>query len=95
MNDETIAVRAYTVPKNPDSYGSGNSFAYPNIDFDRILIWDTETSTKLPQSIKFGYFKILLRGKLESNGLFYDPLTVKGKELSILQQYSQTNNIPL
>lgn len=95
MSDETIAVRAYTVPKKPDSYGSGNGFAYQHIVFERILVWDTETSTKLHQSIKFGYFKIFQYEKLESHGLFYDSITVKGTELATIQKYSQTNNITL
>jgi len=95
MNKETVAVRAYTVPKITDSAYQSNDISHPNQSFDRIMVWATETRTKLSQNVTFGYFKIFQYGRLEHHGLFYDPQTVTKKELLTLQKYSDTENIAL
>ncbi|SMH71349.1 DNA polymerase [Candidatus Nitrosotalea okcheonensis] len=100
MNEETIAIRAYTVPKKsnlgknkPKSYKRPDDNANPT--FDRVLVFDTETTTDLYQNLKFGYFETYQYGVLEEKGLFYDPIIVKPKELAILESYSNENNISL
>lgn len=101
MSEETIAVRAYTVPKIDDS-SKNKSKSYQNLldkgknpAFDRLLVFDTETTTDLYQNLKFGYFETYQYSILEGKGLFYDPITVKPKEFAILQSYSIKNNISL
>lgn len=95
MSNETIAIRAYPVPKNIDSFKKSGGFTSEKTDFDRILVWDTETTTDLYQNLTFGYFKILWYGKLDYHGLFYDPAIIKENELHIIQSFSKKNNIPL
>lgn len=96
MNDEIAAVRAYTVPRHEKQDQKRPEFEYKAIpNFDRIMILDTETTTDPRQNLKFGYFMVIYYGKLDHNGLFYDPLIVKDKELEILKQYSQKNKIKL
>lgn len=100
MNEETIAIRAYTVPKIGNSRHKSKSYKRQldestNPVFDRALVFDTETTTDLYQNLKFGYFETHQHGILEEKGLFYDPITVKPKELAILESYSRENNVSL
>lgn len=95
MNDETIAIRAYTKPRLSPRTKLPNFEPKLVLEFDRILVFDTETTTDLFQNLKFGYFKIFQYGKLESHALFYEPQIVKGKELGILRQFSKRNKITL
>lgn len=96
MNDEIAAIRAYTVPRQEKSDQKRPEFTHKAVpNFDRIMIWDTETTTDQRQNLKFGYFMVIYYGMLDYNGLFYDPLIVKGKELAILKQYSTKNKIKL
>src|SRR2546422_1500833 len=101
MNEETIAVRAYTIPKK------GNFVQeQPELDekipekvkipiFNRIIVIDTESTKDLYQNLKFGYFEIYQYDKIEHRGIFYDPITVKSKELAILEKYSNEKKIQL
>lgn len=93
MSHETVAVRAYTVPQNESS--KKKEYGSEKINFDRILVWDTETTTDLYQNLKFGYFKILMHEQMDSHGLFFDPSIVKGKELETIQLFSKRNKISL
>ncbi|MGI0062441.1 MAG: DNA polymerase, partial [Nitrosotalea sp.] len=96
MNDETAAVRAYTVPrlKGPDIKRPKSEYK-TILNFTRMMILDCETTTDLYHNLKFGYFKVIYFGKLDYHGLFYDPLFVKGKEFEILKQFSDKNGIKL
>jgi hypothetical protein len=94
-SNETIAIRAYTVSKNQVPFKRLDDSHDKKYDFDRILVWDTETTTDLYQNLKFGYFKIYQYKILEHHGLFYDPLIIKGEELEIIQQFSKQNKITL
>ncbi|HEV2192541.1 MAG TPA: hypothetical protein VGR54_02855 [Nitrosopumilaceae archaeon] len=96
-----IAIRAYTVTK--ESYFAKN---YPKLAkkqvqgtinqvFDRILVFDTETTTDLYQNLKFGYFESYQYGILELRGICYDSEIVKPKEKLALENYSKENKIPL
>src|SRR2546425_11543160 len=97
MNEE-IAVRAYTVPpsRNTDYFKKlMQECARPESTiFDRVLVFDTETTVDLYQNLKFGYFQIYQYGNIEDNGLFYDSITVRPKELAELQRYSK-RGIPI
>jgi hypothetical protein len=96
MSNEIAAIRAYTVPKEEKLGIKRPEFAHKTIpDFNRMMILDTETTTDSRQNLKFGYFMVIYYGKLDHNGLFYDPLIVKGKEFQILEQFSKRNKIKL
>lgn len=94
MDDEIIAVRAYTVPKTDKDEKFGG-FSPKNIPFYRYIIWDTETTTDNLQNLKFGYFEIWQYKIQEYVGIFYDPVIVSSKEQKILQQYCAKNDIRL
>src|SRR3989442_1773418 len=101
MNEETIAVRAYTIPKK------GNFVQeQPELDeeipekvkipiFNRIIVIDTESTIDLYQNLKFGYFEIYQYDKIDHRGIFYDSITVRSKELAILEKYSNEKKIQL
>lgn len=95
MNPEQIAIRAYTKPRLNLGTKLPDSMPKSIPEFDRILVFDTETTTDLFQNLKFGYFKIFQYGRLEHHALFFDPLIVKGKELEILNRFSKRNKIKL
>lgn len=95
MNPEQIAIRAYTKPRLNLRTKLPKSMPKPVLEFERILVFDTETTTDLYQNLKFGYFKIFQYHTLEHHALFYDPQIVKGKELGILKQFSKQNSITL
>ncbi|MCJ8306185.1 MAG: hypothetical protein HRU07_03945 [Nitrosopumilus sp.] len=94
MHKQTIAVRAYTVPKSMKKPQNNTHFE-PKTHFDRVIVWDTETTTDLYQNLKFGYFEILQQGILEHTGLFYDESFVSPRELDSLQSVSKSNLIQL
>lgn len=95
MNPEQIAIRAYTKPRLNLRTKLPKFMPKPVLEFERILVFDTETTTDLFQNLKFGYFKIFQYHTLEHHALFYDPQLVKGKELGILKQFSKQNKITL
>ena len=91
MNEETIAIRAYTVPQKAHFK---KTTPRPEIPvFDRILVFDTETTTDLYQNLKFGYFEIHQYDRLETRGIFYDRVIVNAKERSILEQHRKEKKI--
>ncbi len=93
---DRIAVRAYTQKPNQPSFVNAYAFKEPPLSHDRVLIFDTETTIDRYQNLKFGFFKIYLKGSLQHEGLFYDPLTVDGNELKILQTYVKNHkSLPL
>jgi len=94
MSDETIAVRAYTVPKNTQNESVFIPIPH-NRPLDRCIVFDTETTTDRYQNLKFGYFEIFQHGILEYVGIFYDPKIVSSKEQIILKQYCTERDIRL
>jgi len=88
-NPKEIAVRAYTkLRKQAKKYNFPTEEA-PN--FERVFVFDTETRADEKQAMTFGSF-VIARGEItESIGLFYDPKTVTGRELSILREYRRSD----
>ncbi|MGI0047486.1 MAG: DNA polymerase, partial [Nitrosotalea sp.] len=95
MSDETAAVRAYTFPEKEKPNVKRPDFVPKTLNFDRVLVFDTETTTDLYHNLKFGYFMVILYGNIEHHGLFYDPIMVKGKEFDTLEQFCNKNKIVL
>src|SRR5437016_2751532 len=74
-----VALRAY-VPSGR-AEGSGSSFrkrdAGPS---DWSLVFDTETTTKASQRLRFGSYQVRNSDQLFERGLFYDPNVLKRAE---------------
>ena len=85
-----IAVRAFasppaTQPKKNDNRAAGP----PAIGFsDRVLVFDTETTTDASQQLRFGVYQVRESGQLRRAGLFYDPLSLTDSELATLRDYA-------
>ncbi len=95
MNNQTIAIRAYTVPKDTKNKRNYTGFQLQTLLFDRCIVFDTETTTDLYQNLKFGYFEIWQYKILESVGIFYDSKSVTAKEQEILKQFCLKTDIRL
>ena len=95
MNDKTAAIRAYTFPKQEQTDRKINNFVSKILNFTRAIIWDTETTTDLYHNLKFGYFMVIFFGKIDYDGIFYDPAIVKGKELLTLLRFCNQNKIAI
>lgn len=91
---EIAAVRAYTIPKKPEFRGFENKNTQKTT-FDRVLVFDTESTVDLRQSLKFGYFEIYQYGSIEYAGIFYDPATIKSNEKLVLKQYCKQHQMSL
>lgn len=91
---ETISVRAHTVPKNIENKHK-SSREPKKRDFDRILVFDCETTTDLYQNLKFGYYEVYQHHILEHKGIFYDKTFLNKIEHEILVKYCKENKIKL
>ncbi|MHB8546479.1 MAG: hypothetical protein ACYDAJ_06905 [Nitrosotalea sp.] len=91
---EICAVRAYSMPKNPPFVYRGRKEPQKTW-FDRILLFDTETTADIYQNLKFGYFEIYQHRILEYRGIFYDTKAIKPKEKIILKSHCKQNKIRL
>jgi len=90
-----VYIRAYTKPKNESHhnyYKSKQNDHYTRPD--RILFFDTETTDDERQSLKFGYFEIYDKEKLEVCGVFCND-KIQQRELEILRIYCNATGIPL
>ncbi|MBS3921970.1 MAG: hypothetical protein KGZ37_02320 [Nitrosarchaeum sp.] len=88
----TIAVRAYTEQSNPKN---NVPRTYPIHDFDRVLVFDTETTSNTYQNLKFGYFEVYQNNIREIGALFYDVNTISAFEMQILTDYSKQHEVKL
>lgn len=83
-----MAVRAYIAPEE-DSYTFSQYEEQQHL-FDRILVFDTETTTDRFQNLKFGSFKIYEHNNtLRYQGVFYHPKHIRKEELFVLADYSK------
>jgi hypothetical protein len=90
-----IAVRAYTQKQTQLVNRKPYAFKDPPLTHNRILVFDTETTTDQYQNLTFGSFKIYHRGYLQHQGLFYAPFMLNNTELITLKTYSKNHKIPL
>lgn len=90
-----IAVRGYTIKVKSTSI---SPFFNPREDplrHDRILVFDTETTTDQCHNFKIGYFQIYQDGYIQHDGLFYDISMLTDNEIKVCEVYTSKNNIPL
>ncbi len=62
---------------------------------DRILVFDTETTTDMYQNLKFGSFRIYQNNIHEHSGLFHDPKIISDKELKTIKNFCKRHMIDL
>jgi len=84
-----IAVRGYT-QKVGNSQGN-HYFKKPNdpLIHDRVLVFDTETTTDQYQNFKIGYFQIYQDNYLQHNGLIYDFSMLNVQEIKNIKAFSR------
>jgi len=90
-----IALRGYT-KRNiiGETLKSGSRF-YTPMTHDRVLVFDTETTTDHYQNLKIGYFRVYQSGYRQHHGLFYHPYMLDDKESQILETFAEKEHIPL
>jgi len=89
-----IAVRGYTQKLEKPKAKRSFSYDIP-LRHNRILVFDTETTTDQYQNFKIGYFQIYQDGVIQHDGLFHDPTTLNEREIKTLVAYSRKHNISL
>ncbi|MDE2200866.1 MAG: hypothetical protein KGJ41_17790, partial [Rhodospirillales bacterium] len=52
---------------------------------DRVLVIDTETTTDASQQLRFGAYQLRIGDALAEAGFFYDPESLTGEEMALLQ----------
>ena len=85
-----IAIRAYTQKPNQSLERKQYTFKDPPLTHDRVLVFDTETTTDQYQNLTFGSFKIFQNGHIQHEGLFYDPLKLDENEVKTVKLYVKT-----
>ena len=92
MEKKDIAIRSYVREKAKKEKWFPSNTEY--IEYDRVLVFDTETTTDQYMNLTFGSFQIYDNGKLESQGLFYGEI-LTDEQLDIIRSFSEENDIPL
>lgn len=87
-----IAIRAYTEETNKRLR---HEIIEESNDFDRLLIFDTETTSDEFQNLKFGSFMVVQNSAEALSGLFYHKDNLTRLELEAIKKYCDKNNISL
>lgn len=88
------AVRAWVQPTTSGATrrNSGKR-AYRKAAFDdRVLVFDTETTTDFALRLQFGIYRLYVAGILEREGIFYGDSS-SDRELEIIRSYGRKNEI--
>ena len=85
-----VAVRGYVDSKQ--KYGSNN---YNNKEFNRVLVFDTETTTDVYQNLMFGAFSVYQDNVLEYRGIFYNSEILVKKQINLIKKFCKKNNLNL
>lgn len=59
------------------------------------LVFDTETTTDAAQGLRFGTYQVRKNDNLVQSGIFYDPDNLKIKEIELLKEYANKNELTL
>jgi hypothetical protein len=87
-----IAVRAYVPSQDEVPF---KPYQKAMRTFDRVLIFDTETTIDQLQTLKFGSFKIYQYGKLAHEGFFFKPGSLRWIEKEGLAAYCKKRDLKL
>jgi hypothetical protein len=89
------AVRAWVQPKEPSRAPSQGDLPWRTIPFDeRVLVFDTETTTDFTQRLLFGVFRNYVKGELLQEGLFLGD-SISEREASIARDYAANHNLSI
>ncbi|WP_407356406.1 hypothetical protein [Methanolobus sp. WCC5] len=88
-----IAVRAYTQKCNARRNDTDRKD--PPLRHDRVLVFDTETTTDQYQNMKIGYFEIFQDGYIQHKGLIYDSSMLDNRENKVILTYSKKQDLLL
>jgi len=93
-----IFVRGYPRKITPDEITDWKA-EKPPVYHRRVLVFDTETTEKINQAFKIGYFEVYQEYawvmRLVKRGLIYEPAMLNKEELNEILMYSTQNGIPL
>ncbi|WP_342305550.1 hypothetical protein [Methanolobus sp. ZRKC5] len=89
-----IAVRAFTQKCNPINRNYPQR-KEPPLRHNRVLVFDTETTTDQYQNLKIGFFQIYQDGYIQHEGLFHDPSMLDDRENKVTLAYPIKQDLPL
>ncbi|WP_135609414.1 DNA polymerase [Methanococcoides sp. AM1] len=89
-----IAARAFTQKCNPTTKNYPQR-KDPPLRYDRVLVFDTETTTDQYQNMKIGHFEIFQDGYTQHEGLFYDSSKLDDSENKVIEEYSKNQKLAL
>lgn len=78
-------VRSYLKVVSEPDHKSETQYVEPEIDYEKVIVIDTETTTDLTQNLKFGSCIISEGDRIISKILFFDPDNLTSKEVGILR----------
>jgi hypothetical protein len=87
-----IAIRAYSEDPNRDPV----STRPPTEEIDAspwTLVFDCETTTDATQRLRVGFYQLRNDGKLEKEGIFFDPNAISPDEATRLRAYAKLRDI--
>jgi hypothetical protein len=89
------AVRAWVVPEQPGPLPLPHQIGWRASKFDeRVLVFDTETTTDFTQRLLFGVFHVYVGGKLFQEGLFLGD-SVSEPEKGVARAYAAQHRLPI
>jgi transcriptional regulator with XRE-family HTH domain len=95
LQSYTVAVRAYAAKAEGKDSAKGRG-QNPSIGHSEwALIFDTETTTDAAQKLRFGNYQVLKHGELVEKGFFYKPEALTDGEISVLQNYADSQGFAL
>ena len=91
-----IAIRAYSVLSREKKRASVKKRKKQSLGpSERVLVFDTETTTDAAQQLRFGCYQVRKSGLLEDEGIFYDPVTLSKSEIFLLKGYADDRDLNL
>ncbi len=91
----SIAVRGYTIASEGNRGQAPPRQTPAAVPSKWVLIFDTETHTDAAQHLRFGSFQVRKGEELREAGLFYDPESLSGQELELLEHYAASHGYAL
>src|SRR6266545_6242188 len=95
---QKLAIRAYTQKIEEEMQQPKTVkklYEQPRSNFDRVFVFDTETSADEFLNLKFGYFILYDKDAYQYGGLFYDERHTTNEEIKILQRFAKKNEYRL
>jgi hypothetical protein len=58
-----------------------------------VLVFDTETNLDAAQHLRFATYQVRVDGRLDEEGLFFDPVTASKRDQRTLRRYAERNGL--